>query len=140
MPGRTRAKTHSWREIMKYATRWLSFIFLLISALATGNVSAQDGKITVMNPRGIMPAIKRIPMAQRLDTLDGKTVYLVDMNYEGIRGTPVMKEMKTWFAENMPGVKAIYKLKAGNYISDDPELWKEIKEKGGDAVIMGVAG
>jgi hypothetical protein len=40
----------------------------------------------------------------------------------------------------MPGVKTILKLKSGNYISDDPALWKEIAEKGGNGVIMGVAG
>ena len=76
----------------------------------------------------------------RLDTLEGKTVYLVDMNYEGIGGTPVMREMQTWFAENMPGVTAVYKLKAGNYITDDFALWSEISEKGVDGIIMGVAG
>jgi hypothetical protein len=72
--------------------------------------------------------------------LEGKTIYLVDMNYEGFGLTPVLKEMQAWFSENMPGVKTILKLKSGNYISDDPALWKEIAEKGGNGVIMGVAG
>jgi hypothetical protein len=101
---------------------------------------AGDGKITVLNPAVTEKLAERVPLTPRLDTLDGKTVYLVDMNYEGIGGTPVMREMQSWFAKNMPGVNAVYRLKAGNYISDDPALWKEISEKGGDAVIMGVAG
>ena len=103
--------------------------------------SAFDGRmITVLNPAVSEQPAKRVPLTSRLDTLHGKTVYLVDMNYEGIGGTPVMKEMQRWFAENKPEVNAIYRLKRGNYVSDDPELWKEIREKGGDAVIMGVAG
>ena len=114
----------------------LSVSFVAILSTACGG----DEKITVMNP-GVTEALAdRIPLAPRLDSLEGKTVYLVDMNYEGIGGTPVMREMQTWFDQNMPDVKAIYRLKRGNYISDDPELWKEINEKGGDAVIMGVAG
>ena len=40
----------------------------------------------------------------------------------------------------MPGVKTVLKLKSGSYISDDPALWKEIADSGGDGVIMGVAG
>ena len=101
---------------------------------------AAEGKITVLNPAVTEKLAGRVALTPRLDTLEGKTVYLVDMNYEGIGGTPVMREMQKWFAKNMPGVKAEYRLKKGNYISDDPELWKEISEKKGGAVIMGVAG
>ena len=99
-----------------------------------------DDTITVMNPAVTEKLAERVPLAPRLDTLEGKTIYLVDMNYEGILGTPVMGEMQAWFKKNMPGVKTVLKLKSGNYISDDPALWKEIADNGGDAVIMGVAG
>ncbi len=99
-----------------------------------------DNTITVLNPAVTEKLAERVPLAPRLDTLEGKTIYLVDMNYEGIDGTPVMGEIQAWFEKNMPGVKTFLKLKSGSYISDDPALWKEIAEKGGDAVIMGVAG
>jgi hypothetical protein len=99
-----------------------------------------DGLITVLNPAVTEKLAERVALAPRLDTLDGKTIYLVDMNYEGILGTPVMAEIQNWFARNMPGVKTVLKLKSGSYISDDPALWKEIKEKGADGVVMGVAG
>jgi len=110
-----------------------------IPLLPTGCNSGGD-TIAVMNPAVTEKLAERVPLAPRLDTLEGKTVYLVDMNYEGILGTPVMGEMQAWFKKNMPGVKTVLKLKSGNYISDDPALWKEIADKGGDAVIMGVAG
>jgi hypothetical protein len=35
-------------------------------------------KLTAVNPKGTPPAIQVIPMAPRLDTLDSKTVCLVD--------------------------------------------------------------
>ena len=38
-------------------------------------------KITVLNPLGTPPPIKLKNMAPRLDTLDGKTIYLVDDGY-----------------------------------------------------------
>ena len=105
------------------------------------NISASNDKlISVLNPAVTEKLAERVPLVPRLDTLEGKTIYLVDMNYEGILGTPVMTEMQAWFAKNMPGVKTVLKLKSGSYISDDPALWKEIAENGGDGVIMGVAG
>ena len=117
--------------------------------LASGSLATQtacnttnDGnqKITVMNPAITEDLAERIPLAPRLNTLDGKTIYIVDTNYEGMGNTPVMKEMQAWFTRNMPGVKAVFKLKKGNYAEDDPALWKEIAANKGDGVIIGVAG
>ena len=78
------------------------------------------------------------PMAPRLDTLNGKTVYLVNQGFGG--SDLFMEQFRAWFAENMPTVKTILKRKTGFIFRDDTkDLWKEIKEKG-DAVIFGVAG
>jgi hypothetical protein len=116
-------------------------VFVAAAAMVLSAGPADGGKVTVLNPAVTEKLAERVPLAPRLKGgLQGKTVYLVDMNYEGIGGTPVMREMQKWFSKNMPGVKAEYRLKKGNYVSDDPELWKEISEKGGNAVIMGVAG
>lgn len=101
---------------------------------------SKDDLITVMNPAVTEKPAKQVSLARRLDILEGKTIYLVDLNYEGIKGTPVMGEIQAWFSKNMPGVKTVLKLKKGSYIADDPALWKEIADKGGDGVILGVAG
>ncbi len=93
-----------------------------------------------MNPAVREILAERVNLTPRLKSLEGKTIYLVDMNYEGIDGTPVMGEIQAWFNKNMPGVKTVLRIKKGNYIEDDPELWKEITDEGGDGVIMGVAG
>jgi hypothetical protein len=48
--------------------------------------------------------------------------------------------MQKWFAQHMPKVKTIIKVKKGGYMMDDPGLWKEIADNNGDGVIIGVAG
>jgi hypothetical protein len=101
---------------------------------------SKDKLITVMNPAITEIPVEQVSLAPRLDSLKGKTIYLVDLNYEGINGTPVMGEMQAWFTKNMPDVKTVLKLKKGSYIADDPALWKEVADSGGDGVILGVAG
>jgi len=93
---------------------------------------------TVLDPRGQpIHGIKQLPMAPRLDTLDGKTVYLVDGKFGG--GYEFLEQMQGWFAKNMPAVKTVLRQKAGDMFMDDPDLWVEIKEKG-DAMVLGVGG
>ncbi len=129
----------------------ICFCFVLIIAAVTlagvapvkGELDAtasQNRLITVMNPAITEKLAERVPLAARLDTLQGKTIYIVDMNYEGMGRTPVLEEMRRWFAKNMPTVKTVLKLKSGSYISDDPGLWKEIAANRGNGVIIGVAG
>jgi hypothetical protein len=114
--------------------------FVIMASVVCNAAASKDELITVMNPAITEQPAKQISLAPRLDTLQGKTVYLVDLNYEGINGTPVMGEMQAWFTKNMPGVKTVLKLKKGSYIADDPALWKEIADSGADGVILGVAG
>jgi hypothetical protein len=97
--------------------------------------AAAGGQIVGLNPRGTPPAIQLIPMAPRLATLDGKTVYLIS---DGFPGADVfLNEVKIWFAKNMPSVKTIYRLKAGGFAADDPKLNAEVKANG-NAVIMAI--
>jgi hypothetical protein len=97
--------------------------------------------ITVLNPAIESKMVDRIPLSPRLDTLDGKTIYLVDINWGGPDAAySVFEEIKAWFAQNNPSVNIVIKRKAGMYTMDDPALWKEIKEKGGDAALIGISG
>jgi hypothetical protein len=72
-------------------------------------------------------------MAPRLDTLDGKTIYMVDTGFFG--GGRLLQEMQEWFQQNMPGVKTVFRKKAGGYAEDDPKLWAEIKANGNAAIM-----
>ncbi len=77
-------------------------------------------------------------LAKRLDTLENKTLYLVDIGFGG--GYSFMLEVQKWFADHMPSVKTIPRRKPGFVFSDDNnDLWDEIKENG-DGVVLGVAG
>jgi hypothetical protein len=102
--------------------------------------TSKDKLITVLNPAVVDKLAERVPLAQRLEKLEGKTIYIVDTNYEGFGRLPVLEKMQAWFAKNMPSVKIVMKLKSGSYVADDPALWKEIAANKGDGVIIGVAG
>jgi hypothetical protein len=97
------------------------------------SASGAASQIEVLNPKGSPPPVQLIPMAPRLDTLDGKTVYLVDTGFEG--GGFLLNQIQVWFNKNMPKVTVVFKRKAGPYAEDDPALWKEIKEKGNAAIM-----
>ncbi len=115
------------------------FLLGLLAAFCVVNVdplqAEEKTRITVMNPRGFPPPIRLIPMAPRLDSLDGKTVYFVDVRYP--EGDVFLKEMMAWFSRNMSETKLVFRQKSGAYAENDPELWDEIREKG-DAMIMAI--
>jgi predicted small secreted protein len=118
---------------------------VVVAALAILLTSCQENNpagrlITVMNPAIENKMVDRIPLSPRLDTLDGKTLYLVDINWGGPDAAySVFEEMKAWFAQNKPSVNVVIKRKAGMYTVDDPELWKEIAAKG-NAALIGISG
>ena len=92
-------------------------------------------KLEVLNPIGYPPEITQLGMAPRPETLEGKTVYLVDCRFDD--GDLLLGQMQDWFHEHMPSVKTVLKSKSGVYTEDDPALFQEIKEKG-DALVLGV--
>ena len=96
---------------------------------------AADGKITVLNPLGFAPVVTRKELAPRLDTLAGKTVYLVDCRFDD--SDVFLEQMRAWFAEHMPAVRTVVKPISSVYLYDDPKTWEEIKASG-HAAILGV--
>ncbi|MGB9069808.1 MAG: hypothetical protein WCC21_14655 [Candidatus Acidiferrales bacterium] len=111
------------------------------SAPVAGTPVVVDRMITALNPAVTPELPPRKPLAPRLDSLDGKTIYLVDTDWGGMgQNDGILEEMQAWFAENMPAVKTVIKVKKGNFVTDDPALWKEIADAKGDGVVLGVAG
>ena len=92
-------------------------------------------KITVLNPMGTPPPIIVKPMAGRLATLDGKTIYFVNTGYIGT--DRLMDVMTEWFKTNYPKTNIVIKRSAGGMDRVDKNLWAEIAEKG-DAAIVGL--
>jgi hypothetical protein len=96
---------------------------------------ARNEQITVFNPMGYPPNVTHKSLAPRLETLDGKTVYLVDCRFDDAE--VFLKQVQAWFAEHMPSVRTILKPISNVYTKDDPATWSEIKSHG-DAAIIGV--
>ncbi len=118
-------------------------VIMLAAVIATPQVGAAaqkstgqaaDQKIVVLNPRGIQPEIRKIPMATRPATLDGKTVYIVDIKYANTQ--PFVNELLAGLKAKYPGTTWVLRQKLGMYMDDDPNLWKEIKEKAAGAIVL----
>ena len=104
--------------------------------MSTVVIDAPAGaKISVLNPVGYPPKITRKTAAPRLESLDGKTVYLVDCRFDD--SIELLKQVQAWFAQHMPGVRTKLVSLSAYYGHDDPATWEDIKANG-DAAIVGV--
>ena len=121
---------------MKNRVSWLLMGALLAVIPLAGSIAlAEEAKLSVLNPRGIQPPIRLIPMAPRLDTLDGKTIYVVDTGYPLTQ--EFVQEIQKVLAEKYPKTNWVFRRKVGRSMTDDPKLWAEIKEKG-QGMIMAI--
>ena len=93
---------------------------------------------TVLDPRG-QPTnvVQPLPLAPRLDKLEGKTVHLIDIGFGG--GWEFLEETAAWFGRNIPSVKTVLKHKTGIMFVDEPQMWEDAR-KDAHAVIFGVGG
>jgi len=127
-----------WR--IKLARKILSLILITLFSAVCSTAYSAENKIKVLNPTPPSTMVDRVPLTPRLDTLEGKTIFLVDIGWGGDQAAPgIYEEMKAWFAKNMPSVKIENRKVKGSYFQDQPELLKEISEKG-DAAMFGIAG
>jgi hypothetical protein len=92
-------------------------------------------KMTVLSPVGYPPKVARKTAAPRLESLDGKTIYLVDCRFDD--SIELLKQVQAWFARHMPGVTTRIISLSATYQKDDPKTWEEIKANG-HAAIVGV--
>jgi hypothetical protein len=94
-----------------------------------------DGKLTVLNPLGYPPKVNPKALAPRLDSLNGKTVYLVDCRFDD--SDAFLGQVQAWFAEHLPQVTTRIIQLSSVYTRDDPATWEHIRATG-DAAIVGV--
>ena len=120
---------------MKSRLQWFRSVILSSLLLSSLPLPAADQELlTTLNPLGNPPGIVLIPLAPRVYSLEGKTIYFVDDGFLG--GDVLLNEMIKWFTENQPGVKTEFRKKGGmGFAAEDPQLWAEIKEKGHGVVM-----
>jgi hypothetical protein len=94
---------------------------------------AEDPILTVLNPLGTPPPIKLKSMAPRLDTIKGKTIYIVNDGYPG--SGILLGELTAVMTEKYPDTKFIYRDKPGGMGREDAALWDEMGQKA-DAMII----
>jgi len=91
-------------------------------------------QFTVHDPRGYPPKVTGKRLAPRLDSLDGKVVYLVDCLFDN--SELFMDQLQGWFGQHLPAVETRI-IKPRESWVDDPGM-RAIIEKEGDAAILGV--
>jgi hypothetical protein len=92
-------------------------------------------KLTVHDPTGYPPKVVGKPLAPRLDTLDGKKLYLVDCRFDD--SDVFLAQLQAWFGEHLPGTRTEVIQLSSVYTRDDPATWERIRADG-DGAIVGV--
>ena len=138
-------------EHMKRKILFGSFLLMTAALISIGTTASTAGQanagkaceerlITVMNPAIATKMAERIPLGPRLDTLEGKTIYMYDTQWGGPDdAASVYEEMQAWFARNMPSVKTVI-YKGTGWMSDDKAFVKKVASSKVDGVILGIAG
>src|SRR4051812_21335533 len=95
---------------------------------------AMSEKLTVHDPRGFPPKVTGKKLAPRLQSLDGRVVYLVDCLFDN--SEVFMNQLLDWFGEHLPAVDARI-IKPRQSWVDDPDMRRKV-EADGSAAILGV--
>ena len=93
-----------------------------------------SNKIAVHDPRGFPPKVSGKRLAPRLESLDGKVVFLVDCLFDN--SDALMEQMRFWFAEHLPGVETRVITPRESWV-DDPDMRAKVAAEG-NAAILGV--
>lgn len=92
------------------------------------------GNMTVHDPRGFPPKIVGKTLEPRIESLDGKMVYLIDCLFDN--SEVFMNQLQRWFVENLPATNTRIVKPHQSWV-DDPRLREQV-ESDGDAAILGV--
>ncbi len=91
-------------------------------------------KIAVHDPRGYRPKVTGKRLAPRLESLDGKVIFLVDCQFDN--SDVFMQQMREWFAEHLPRVQTRVIETRESWV-DDAEMRATVAREG-DGAILGV--
>jgi hypothetical protein len=91
-------------------------------------------RLTVHDPRGFAPKVAGKRLAPRLQSLDGKVLYLVDCLFDN--SETFMNQLLDWFGEHLPSVNARI-IRPRQSWADDPDMRKQVQAEG-HAAVLGV--
>ena len=91
-----------------------------------------SGLITAHDPRGYPPKVTGKRLAPRLQTLDGKLVYLVDCLFDN--SAVFIEQLRQWFEKNMPKVETRVIRPRESWV-DDLDMRKKIAADGAAAIL-----
>lgn len=89
-------------------------------------------KLVVHDPRGYPPKVTGKRLANRPQSLDGKTLYLVDCLFDN--SDAFIDQLRRWFAEHLPAVNT-KTIKPRESWVDDPDMRAKIEQDGHAAVL-----
>jgi hypothetical protein len=89
-------------------------------------------RISVHDPRGYPPKVVGKRLANRLQSLDGRVVYLVDALFDN--ADVFIEQLRQWFAEHLPAV-ATRVIRPRESWVDDPDMREKIAAEGNAAII-----
>ncbi|MGB9069803.1 MAG: hypothetical protein WCC21_14630 [Candidatus Acidiferrales bacterium] len=108
---------------------------------AVADSAAGQGPIQVMNPGIPNKLAPRYPLAPPLDTLENKTIYMINLSWEGPdAGNYFYGAMTEWLTRRYKGVQTTVKIAAEGMFGLDPAILKEMAARKADGAIVGVAG
>jgi hypothetical protein len=109
--------------------------------IAEGSSVGGDGLITVLNPEIPNKLATRVPLAPPLDDLKNKTIYMINLSWEGPdAGNYFYGAMREWLAQRYPGIKTVVKVTADGMFGSDTSILKALAADKADGAIVGVAG
>ena len=91
-------------------------------------------RVTVHDPRGYPPKVVGKRLAPRPETIEGKTVYLVDCLFDN--SDVFTEQLRQWLAEHLPTVK-VRTIQPAKTWSDDEEMRARMAADA-EAAILGV--
>ena len=91
-------------------------------------------QITVHDPRGYPPTVVGKRLAPRPESIEGKTVYLVDCLFDN--SDVFTEQLRQWFAEHLPAVN-VRTIQPSKTWSDDEEMRARMAADA-EAAILGV--
>lgn len=84
---------------------------------------------------GFPPKVNGKALAPRLESLEGKTLFVVDCRFDD--AAVLLEQLQRWFEEHLPTTTVRMVRLSNMYTRDDPQLCAQIKAEG-DGAIVGV--